>query len=160
MATTFTIGSGNTVRPYRNVRKRNFPEAASQTFVTGDVLILQTSSDKGNQVKISGADPTTDRFLVGVAAEPASGVENTSISVYLFSPDAEFVINGNGTLDVDDISVRYGIVRDGTNKVWQLDLTETSAIVFKILELLDAAGDVNGRYIVQVVQSESLYGAN
>jgi hypothetical protein len=160
MATTFTISAGSKIKPYRNVRKRNFPEAASQTFVRGDVLILQTSADKGNQVKISGADPTTDRFLVGVAAEDASGVENTSLSVWLFAPDAEFSIYGNGTLDVDDISVRYGIVRDATNKVWQLDLTETSAIVFKILELLDAAGDVNGRYIVQPVQSESLYGAN
>lgn len=157
---TFTIGPGNTVRPYRNVRKRNFPEAGSQTFVNGDLVILETAADKGHQVKISAADPTTDRGLIGVAAEAASGVEGTSIAVYLFTPDSEFVINGNTTLDNDQTSVRYGVVRDGTNKVWQLDISETTAIVFKVLELKDAHGDVNGQYIVMPVQSEALHGAN
>lgn len=160
MATTFTMSAGNTVRPYRNVRKRNFPEAASQTFVVGDLVILETASDKGHQVKIAGTDPTTDRALIGIAAEAASGTEGTSIAVYLFTPDSEFVINGNTTLDNDHVSSRFGVARDATNKIVQLDISETSAIVFKVLELLDAAGDVNGRYIVAPVQSESLYGAN
>lgn len=160
MAITFTISAGNKLRPYRNCRKRNFLEAASQTFVRGDVLILETASDKGHQVKSAAADPTTDRGLVGVAAEDASGVENTSISVYLFTPDSEFRVNGNTLLDNDQVGVQYGIIRDATNKIWQLDISETSAKVFTVLELIDAHGDTNGLYVVRPVQTEPLYGAN
>lgn len=158
MATTYTMGPGNIIRPHRNVRVRHFREAASQSFVRGDILVLNTGSDKGDEVKLSGADPTTDRAIVGVAGADASGTEGTLIPVYLFTPESEFVINSNGTLDVDDISVQYGIARDGTNKIWQLDLAETTAKIFTILSLLDSAGDVNGRYVVKPILSESLYG--
>lgn len=158
MATTFTMSAGNIIKPYRNIRVRVFGESSSQTFVRGDILILDTGSDKGHRVKIAGTDPTTDRALVGIAGADASGVAGTEIPVYLFTPESEFVINGNSTHDVDDISVQYGVARDGTNKIWQLDLSETSAKVFTILELLDAAGDVNARYIVRAILSEALYG--
>jgi hypothetical protein len=73
MATAFVVGKGNFIRPYRNVRVRPFPEAASQTFRVGDPLILQTTADKGQQVKISAADPTTGT-VVGFAAAAATGV--------------------------------------------------------------------------------------
>src|SRR5205823_3164499 len=76
MATTFTLSGGDIPRPYRKCRIEYFREAASQTYVKGDVLILQTTADKGDQVKISGADPSSGT-VVGIAAEDASGTENT-----------------------------------------------------------------------------------
>jgi len=82
MATTFTLSGGDIPRPYRKCRIEYFREAASQTFVKGDILILQTTADKGDQVKISGADPSSGT-VVGIAAEDASGTENTQVGVYV-----------------------------------------------------------------------------
>lgn len=157
---TIVIGPGNTIRPHRNVRKRNFPETAAQSFVIGDVLVLDTTGGKEDQVKLAGADPTTDRGLVGIAAEAASGVEGNSVSVYLLTPDSEFKINGNAALAKSQIGSQFGIVRDNTNKLWQLDISEVTAKIFSVLELIDAPADVNGQYVVRPVQSEPLYGAN
>lgn len=155
---TFVIGKGNYIRPYRNVRIRPFPEAASQTFKIGDPLILQTSSDKGQQVKIAAADPTAGT-VVGFAMNDASGTENTTVSVAMLDEQAEFmaVIQDAATIDNDDIGDEYGIVADATNVIWRLDLTETSAKVFRIVGFApkpDSAGgmcvhgDVNGAWIV------------
>ena len=155
---TFSVGKGNYIRPYRNVRLRTFPEAASQTFKVGDPLILQTTADKGHQVKISAADPTAGT-VVGIAMNAASGVENTPVVVAMLDEQAEFavLVQDTGALDNDDIGDEYGIVADGTNQIWRLDLTETTAKVFRIVDFAPTPdgsgrmcvhGDVNGAWIV------------
>lgn len=146
---TISVGSGNYLRPYRNVRIQHFPEGPSQSFKRGELLILNTTADKGHQVVISAADPTVG--VVGVAAMDATGTENSLVTVWLFTPASEWVVHaGSGqTLDNDDLSVGYGIVKDITNVIWRLDRTETTAKVFVVVKLLDAHGDVNGRYIVR-----------
>jgi hypothetical protein len=83
MATTFTVGGGDAVRPYSqaagSVRILSFPEAASQTFVPGELLINQgTGSNKNNQVKQSGNNPTAG--IIGFAVHGATGVEFTGWS--------------------------------------------------------------------------------
>lgn len=156
---TFLIGKGNYIRPYRNVRIRPFPEAASQTFIVGDPLILQTTADKGHQVKISGADPTAGT-VVGFALAAASGTEGTSIPVAMLDEQGEFmvVVQDTGAIDNDDIGDEYGIVADATNLIWRLDLTETTAKVFRIVAFapkpdgsggMCVAADVNGAWIVR-----------
>jgi hypothetical protein len=157
---TLTVASTDYARPYRDVRLAYFPEAASQTFIKGDLLILQTTTDKGNQVKIASADPTTDRAIVGFAAGAASGTADTLIPVWLATPEAEFLIRcqDGGVLDNDDVSVQYGIVKDSTNLIWRLDRSETTAKVFTVLRLIDTHADVNGRYVVKFIASEILHG--
>lgn len=157
---TISVGAGNYARPYRNVRIRHFPEGASQTFKRGELLILILTADKGNKVGIASADPTTDRAVVGFAAADASGVEGTMIPVWLATPEAEFVLHceSAGTIDNDDVSVQYGVVRDGTNVIWRVDRTESTAKLFTVLQLLDAHGDVNGRFVVKFINSEILHG--
>jgi hypothetical protein len=152
LATSFVVGTGDYIRPYRKTQVRHFREAASQTFILGDVLILQTSADKGNQVKISGADPATNT-VVGIALEAASGVENTLVAVAPLDEIGEFLIAIGSTqsLDADDIGDLYGIVADATNLIWRLDNTETTATVFRVVDFAPgyAHGDVNGKYIVK-----------
>jgi len=159
---TISVGSGNYLRPYRNVRVQHFPEAASQSFKRGEILIRETVADKGHEVKISGADPTAG--LLGVAAADASGTEGTKIPVWLFTPEAEFIIHyGSGqALDNDDVGVAYGVVKDGTNVIWRLDNTETTAKVFEVVQLLDAHADVNGRAVVRFTTAtlKGQYGIN
>lgn len=158
MATTFTIGAGHYIRPYRNCRVRPFPEAASQTFKVGDPLILATAADKGNEVKIAAADP--NGTVVGIALTAASGTEGTTISVALLDEQGEFiaVIGDAQTLDADDIADDLGIVADATNSIWRIDRTETGTPVFRIVAFgpkpdgsggMCAAGDINAAVIVR-----------
>lgn len=159
MAITYSVGKGSYIRPLRNARLRRAPEAASQTFRVGDVLIMQTSADKGNQVKISAADPTAGT-AVGIAMQAASGVEGSDVVYAPLDEQAEFYIHvgDTQTLDNDDLSgVEYGIVADSTNQIWRLDNTESTAKVFRVIDfatnpqtgVVFAHGDVNGAYIVR-----------
>lgn len=161
---TIGVSSGSYLRPIRNVRTRQFKVDTSQTIRVGDILVLSTDSDEGNRVKKAGADPTTDRAIVGVAAEAittgATHVAATDkVLVWLATGDAEFLAHcqDTGAIDNDDISVEYGTVNDSTNNIWRVDRTETTAKVFRVLELLDAHGDVNGRYVVSFIAPERLY---
>lgn len=162
---TLTVSSGDFIRPYKGRGKiKWFPVAASQTILVGTPVQLSTTSDKGNEIKKSAADPTTDRGLVGFAAEAITTGASVSattdrIPVWVASGENEFIVRAQdtGTLDNDDISVEYGIVEDSTNGIWRLDRSETSAKVFRVLELLDAHGDVNGRYVAMVIAPERLY---
>lgn len=150
---TISVSSGSYIRPYRHCAIRHFPEAASQTFVRGELLILDTDSNKGHQVKISGADPTAG--IVGIAAESASGTENTMIPVWIANDENEFVahVEDAMALDYDFVGDDYGVVKDTTNVIWRVDTTETTATVFKIVALKDAAADVNGRVIVRFLNT-------
>jgi len=162
MANTFTVGKGNYIRPFRNCRLRTYKEAASQTFKVGDVLILQTTATKGDEVKIAAADPTTGT-VIGMAAAAASGTEGTLIPVWMLDEQSEFVahIQDAATLDVNNIGVDYGVVADATNQIWRLDNTETTAKVFCVIALGPRPdgvggncghGDTNGTYIVRTAR--------
>lgn len=155
----FTLGTGDIPRPYRKVRIDYFREAATQTFAIGDILILQTTADKGDQVKISGADPASGT-VVGIAAEAASGTENTLIGVYVLDHQAEFLIAALNALDFDDVGDEFGIVSDATVK-WKLDQTESTAKVFRVLKLAPGYthADTGGKYIVKAaVGVQAVYG--
>lgn len=152
---TFVVGKGSYIRPHRNVRTRSFPEAASQSFIVGDPLIMNATSDKGNEVKIASADPSGT--VIGFAARAASGTAGTEIQVWMLDEQGEFLVHvGDGqTQDNDDITTEYGIVADATNLIWRLDRTETSAKVFRPVDFAPnpvtgarfAHGDVNGAFI-------------
>jgi hypothetical protein len=155
----FTLSSGDAPRPYRRCRIEYFREAPSQTFAIGDILIRNTTADKGDQVKISGADPTSGT-VVGIAAEAASGTENTQIGVYVLDQSAEFLIVALNSLDFDDPGTEYGIVSDATCK-WKLDQTESTAKVFRVLKIAPGYthGDTGGKYIVKAaVGVQAVYG--
>lgn len=154
---TYAVGKGSYIRPVRNNRIVPFAEAASQTFRVGDILILETTANKGQQVKVSGADPASGT-VVGIALQAASGVENTEIPVAVFDEQGEFQVHvqDTGAIDNDDIGNSYGMVIDATNQIHRLDLTETTALVFRIVRFgIDPAtgkkyvhGDVNGAWVV------------
>ena len=161
---TISVSSGSYIRPYRNVRTKQFKVDVSQTIRVGDILVLSADADEGNRVKKAGADPATDRSIVGVAAEAiTTGATHNAVTdrvlVWLATGDAEFLVHYGDTqaLDNDDISVEYGVVLDSTNNIWRLDDTETTAKVFRVLELIDAHADVNGRAVVMFIAPERLY---
>lgn len=161
---TIGVGSASFLRPARNVRTKQFKVDTSQTIRVGDILVLSTDSDEGNRVKKAGADPATDRAIVGVAAEAITttatyNAATDRVLVWLATGDAEFIVHCQdaGAIDNDDISVEYGVVNDSTNNIWRLDRTETTAKVFRVLDLIDAHGDVNGKLLVSFIAPERLY---
>lgn len=156
----FTLSAGDYPRPYRNARIRYFREAPSQTYALGDILILNTTADKGDQVKISGADPSSGT-VVGIAAEAASGTENTLVGVYVLDESAEFLIAALNALDFDEVGDEYGVVSDATVK-WKLDQTESTAKVFRILALAPGYthADTGGKYVVKsAIGVQAVHGA-
>lgn len=133
------------IKPYINrcvSRIRHYPEAASQTFVVGDVLILATASDKGNECKIASADPVVG--IIGIAAEAASGTEGTSIGIYDGQGNT-FIANIDGTtaLDADMTGLSCGLVV--TSGAVRVDTTDTSNKSVRITQLIDAVGTVSGK---------------
>lgn len=142
---------------------KHFRVDASQTIVVGDLIVLSTDTDEGNRIKKAGADPTTDRKIVGFAAEAittgASPAATDTIPVWLATGDAEFIAHceGAAAIDNDDISTEYGMVNDSTNGIWRVDRSETTAKLVRVLDLADAHGDVNGRLVFHVIAPERLY---
>jgi len=160
---TIGVGTGSYIRPHRTVRTETFRVDASQTLAVGEAVILSADSNEGNRIKICGADPTTDRAFVGFAAAAittgASPTASDAIPVWIADENAQFVVHCEdaAAIDNDDISVLYGIVKDSTNNIWRLDRSETSATVFRVVQLIDAHGDVNGRLVAKVIVAERLY---
>lgn len=162
---TISVSSGSYIRPYRNVRVRRVKIGTSQTVRVGDPLQQDTTADEGDRFNVSASDPTTDRNLLGFAAEAITttathNATNDRALVWLATQDAEFLVHCEdaAAIDVNDISKEYGIVNDTVNNIWRLDRSETSAKVFRVLELIDADADVNGRLVVSVIAPERLYG--
>jgi len=149
---TITVGAGNTMRPYRRCRVQHFKEAASQTFIVGDVLILDTSAGVG-RVKVAGADPTP---IVGVAAEAASGVTDAKVAVYVATGIAEFRANcdSSAVLSTLAMTTQYGIVADSTNvsqRIWRVDTSDTTNPRVQITEVPNNGGGTYGDTNAEVV---------
>ena len=153
MATSWTAGPGDFIRPFRLPRVEHYKEGASQTFKRGYPVILSATSDKGNKITVAGADPTAD--IVGFAADNASGTEDTLIPVWVADEQAEFQgrVQDTGVLDADDTGEAYGLVADATNLIWRVDRSETTTTIAKIVKLLDGHGDTNGKVVFKVLNS-------
>lgn len=143
------------MRPYDAATPTvGYKEGASQTFKRGDLLQVDTAAGT-NRVKIADADETE---ILGVAAEDAVGTADTAISVWVARAGERWIGNVTGdTLDRADLNTEVGIVKDSAG-VWLVDLADTSATRVKIVALVDAHGDTNGRVLFVWRQSSLTYG--
>jgi hypothetical protein len=125
------------------------PEAASQTFRIGAPLILSVVSGHENEVKVAGNDPVVG--ILGVAAENATGVQGSRICYWIAEPGVEFVgrIQDAAVIAYTQKGIAYGIVFDAVNGIWRLDSTDTTNVNTIVTDLVDAAGDINGRLAFQ-----------
>lgn len=105
-----------------------FPLAASQTFVAGNLVVLDASGD----VAECGADPTE---ILGMAAENAADVvESGYVMVYVATDDAIFALQPSaGTITEAAIGEDYGVVL--SDSVWMLDLTDTSNVSMFVVDI-------------------------
>jgi hypothetical protein len=123
-----------------------YPEAASQTFKKGAVVVFNASG----YIVEAGTDPVG---IVGVAAQDAhsySAVDSVKnrVLVWIANDDTVFEANlwTSQTTDLRDVGRAFGITLVGTN--WTLDktkLTSTKVGIIVGLEPLHDVGDVQGR---------------
>ena len=114
--------SGSRVAPVR------FPIASGETFVYGNLVVLDASGD----VTECGADPSE---ILGWAAENAADVvESGYVMVYVATNDAIFAMQPSaGTITEAAIGEDYGVVL--ASSVWLLDLTETSTVSMLVMSV-------------------------
>ena len=132
-----------------------FPEAASQTFVRGEIVYLVG----GKVTEISGDTPGQ---ILGVAAENASGTTNTQILVWIANDDTIFEANysddaqaGTATA-VSIVGLRKILDRDTTNsRVYVSNSGTTPRVTILGLSEKDAAGDTGGRVLFQFMRQYS-----
>lgn len=83
------------------------------------------------------------------------------VQVYLATPFTFFVarvISGNAITSAN-IGIQCGFEKDTSNLIWRIDDGDTSNKTVQIVDLFDADGDVNGRYIFKfVAAAKLLYG--
>lgn len=165
MATTFSVGSGDYIRPWRNCDIKHFPEDATQTFVKGDPLIIGGAGVE-NKVKIASDNPTA--AIVGIAAEDASGVTGNKVAVYVARGDAEFLVRtiSSDPVDFTDIGAARAIQADGTNSIWVVDTTDAGndSVVIQeyrnpeTREVQTAEGDSSVWAVVRFVPGATIWG--
>lgn len=148
---TRSVSSKDYIRPYNQVRCGSWKEEASQTYKLGAVLVQDATAK--DEVEEAGADPTT--LIVGIALSDASGTADTAQLVALAEPGAEFVgvVQDTGTLAAGNVGTNYGLVKDSTNDIWRVDLSDTTNVNVTVTGLIDPAGDVNGRVRFQFLAS-------
>lgn len=127
------------------------PEAASQTFEPGAVLI----SSSGLLAEASN-DPAV-ATVVGFATGPATGVTGTDVpftparrGLYLIAnlDNAQSGGNAPGTkaLAATDRFAKYGLGKDGASGNWYIDAA-SSVDAVQIIRLLDPIGTTQGRVL-------------
>jgi hypothetical protein len=164
MASLGGVSTGDYIRPWRNCTLKHYPEAASQTFKTGAVLIRDAASTE-NRVKIAGDNPTSG--IIGIAAEDASGTTGNKVGVWLAEPEAYFVGRGDATDGVDftDLGVKKALEIDATYTIWRVETDDdgNDAVVVHDFrhpvtrEVLTSEGDTDALVVFRFVQAATVY---
>ena len=120
------------------------PEAASQTFVQGNLVYI----DSDGYLSECASDPTE---VAGVAAEDASNGDAAAkkTGYWAADPGAIFVAKSNTTTAQTHRGASYGTAL--SDDVHYVDIAETVTKVVYIIDLdpRDAVATSGGRYLVQ-----------
>lgn len=135
-----------------------FPEAATQTFKTGEFVYLVSG-------KVTEISDTATLTILGMAAMDATGVTDTPIAVYIANEDTIFELNkvsnavaaGTGgtaaVTAVTDVGTIAAIYRDTTHNIANANWYAFggSERLFCIgLSEKDVVGDTGGRVLCMV----------
>jgi predicted NBD/HSP70 family sugar kinase len=170
MATTFSVGSGDYIRPYRNVRIQHYPVAVSQTIVRGAFVRLSTTATQENRIKLAAITDTSG--LVGVAAEnittTATHVPATDkIAVWVADANAEFIgrLAVARTVDFTKLGLAVGMVIDATNAIWVVETADVTTETVSVINFLDPVtkipqtveGDTSALVLFKFIAGSSIF---
>jgi hypothetical protein len=125
------------------------PEAATQTFVVGDLVIISSG-------KVAVASDDDDVF--GIAMKAATGTTNTSIPVYVIHASDKFIAEASDTTAVSNQGVAYALVMTSGSMAVNTGSTSSAAFYIDHLDPRDGAttgagGRVIGRFVYTSLDS-------
>jgi hypothetical protein len=170
MATTFGVGTGDYIRPWRNVRLREYPVSISQTVLIGSVLKL---AGAGLENRVILSTDTTTTGIVGVAMEAitTTGTHNAAtdkVLVALATPDAEFIGTtvADDVVDFSDIGVNVSLEIDAANSITRVETDDVTNETVKVLEYLNPTnhnvqateGDTSAKAVFRFIPGATVWG--
>lgn len=169
MATTYSVGSGDYIRPYRNVRIQHFPVAVSQTILRGDPVKL-AGAGLENRIKIGVVSETSGYVGIAAADITTTATHNAvtdRIPVWLATENAEFIGRtvSDDAVDFTDIGVRVSLDADSANSIWVVETDDVTAEVVQVLQYLDPVtknvqateGDTSVLVVFKFLPGASIY---
>ena len=120
------------------------PEAATQSFKTGDLVIISSG-------KVAVA--TDDENVFGVAMNDASGTTDTDVSVYVIYPGDKFIAESGAATAVANQGVAYDINMTSGSMSVTTGTAESAVFYIDCLDPRDGAvaaspyGHVIGRFV-------------
>jgi len=96
-----------------------FPEDASQTFVKGDLVVLDATT---GELKECGADPAK---ILGIALDDATGVTGSSINVQVIRPGDQFKATFENAFVIADRFGKFEISTTAAGR-WRIDDASTA----------------------------------
>lgn len=141
MATTFSVGTGDYIQPYRNVTIREYPVSVSQTVLVGSVLKV---AGAGLENRVILSTDTTTSGIVGVALEAITtgathNAKTDKVLVALATPEAEFIGRtvADDAVDFTDIGVRVSLEIDATNSITRVETDDVTNETVRVCQYLD-----------------------
>lgn len=161
MAVSISVSSESKIRPYRPLgRIVHFDVQDGVSIERGDIVVESSDTDSPGGIVEASADPTA---IVGVAAEDngTSVAGNLAkIAVYVADAESEFVahVQDTGVPTKADVGLSCGLVKDTTNDIWRVDLSDTTNVSVKIVQVLNPL-DTNGRVVFRFLNAAAaIYG--
>jgi hypothetical protein len=122
----------------------SFPEAASQSFVKGDLVYLASG-----YLTLCGADPTA---ILGIALEDAHNGSAGAYQIMVSLITAQTIVfmsvyhstAANDKIEAVDMGTLYEIDKPVAG-TWRVDKTATTATRVRIIQFVDDVGSLKGR---------------
>lgn len=137
------LSSGHGPRPYRSAFGQSpiFSglEVAASTFRAGN-LLEQAATTNSHRVRLMSTNSTT---IVGIAAAPASSVQDTLIPVYEANPAVEYLAAVKEVIASTLVGARRSWAYDSTLGIHYIDQNATGASVV-ITGCVSDLGSTNG----------------
>lgn len=139
--------------PSSGPQVRRYPEAASQTFVKGDPVKLDTAG------RVLLAVDTEGPGIHGIANADASGTTDALVSITLLTLGDLVSASGSAagaTRNVtrSDVGLQCSWIKStitGSTTLSVLDTSDTTTPTFEIIDVLDDVATVDGRYVARMI---------
>ena len=117
-----------------------FPEAASQTFVVGDFVLINSGGQVAIAATAGNSLDSTGSNLIGRAREAASGTTNTLIECEVCTADTEYLLPAYHATPASAVSAYTNndtvcTLINETTGGWMVDIGTTSNGILPIMEV-------------------------
>ena len=130
----------------------SYTPASAEDFLAGALVVYNTSTDVIDEC---GSDPGS---VLGIALADAAAktlYADGKVPVAVLDPDVVVCLASSTTpVEGHKYDAGYGVVKTGNN--WLLDISETSAKVFQVIDVDIANGIFFCRAIASVLQADQI----